>query len=119
MTTTSRAGDCTSAGRVSGAGMTGWMAGSQCIRRYWHATECGRGHESHESFMEHVSLLMSQTKDFVLRVMTTLRCPEGCKGCRHIRVSGCYPLHLGAVFNEQFAQIPIGHQTRLIINIIF
>jgi len=63
MTTTGRAGDCTSARRVSArrvsdAGMTSWMAGGERVRRYWRATERGYGHESHECFMKHVSLVL-------------------------------------------------------------
>jgi hypothetical protein len=49
---------------LSAAAMTTWMAGSQRIRRHWHATQRNRGRESDESFfVKHVSLLLRfQTK---------------------------------------------------------
>jgi hypothetical protein len=49
---------------LSAAAMTTWMAGSQRIRRHWHATQRNRGRESDESFfVKHVILLLRfQTK---------------------------------------------------------
>jgi hypothetical protein len=65
MTDTSSASDCTSARRmsacrrVSGVGATSRMAGSERIRRHWHASERGRDRESQECFMKQVSLLLN------------------------------------------------------------
>jgi hypothetical protein len=43
---------------LSAATMTARMAGSQRIRRYWHATQRDRGREGDESFLlKHVILL--------------------------------------------------------------
>jgi hypothetical protein len=43
--------------------MTAWMAGSQRIRRHWHATQRDRGREGDESFfVKHVILLCFKQK---------------------------------------------------------
>ena len=48
---------------LSAAAMTTWMAGSQRIRRRWHATQRNRGRESDESFfVKHVILLCFKQK---------------------------------------------------------
>jgi hypothetical protein len=62
---------CMTAARMSARRMTAaasWMAGSQRIRRKWHATESGRGSESDECSMKHVTLLVyGSNKKFVVR----------------------------------------------------
>jgi hypothetical protein len=47
-----------SAAAMTTAAMTTWMAGSQRIRRRWHATEGDRSSESDECFMKHLILLL-------------------------------------------------------------
>jgi hypothetical protein len=50
-------------GVSAAAAMTAWMAGSQRIRRHWHATQRDRGREGDESFfVKHVILLRFKQK---------------------------------------------------------
>jgi hypothetical protein len=54
---------CSAAAMTAATMTTARVAGSQRIRRHWHATQRDRGREGDESFfVKHVILLLWQTK---------------------------------------------------------
>jgi hypothetical protein len=65
---------------------TTWMAGSERIRRHWHATQRDCGRESDESFsVKHVSLLFWFKQKFVCVYMTTPDRRQGLQGLQAVR----------------------------------